>query len=688
MKPDRVGHARRRSRDRRQSKCRPAAVRSVVDLEAGVPPEARSAALPTETASVGRLRYSGGLGDGRAARLAGSAGLAPAVGVDGREAGVDGDFSGMRSSSMGSNGEEEAPIAGAVGLRLTTVSEISSSSSVSLPKWSTTLFDLDNSLHSALHAPSVKLFVDLTHHHLENIILLLSYRQFVLPSNMTQIHLRYRIGRQISRNTTVMISWLHKCRISNDSFVPSFLSSCYSVLKSLYLSLSSEISNAFVLVLTFQQALLLLDHHFDHHPRGLLLLPTARTEFDLLESWLAIGFFGGFSKVSTIEASASKFLSLSTGIFCQQIPEYEVQMRKLRDHAFLVYHNKLKTGVGGNEDEPDQDPMVPSSRAVVFPGLLSQRSPEFLRKIRQPSGIPSPASGAVESSPGQMHLQHFGEFVDDQVDQPHFLLHVQFLFQTPESFVPSFLSSCYSVLKSLYLSLSSEISNAFVLVLTFQQALLLLDHHFDHHPRGLLLLPTARTEFDLLESWLAIGFFGGFSKVSTIEASASKFLSLSTGIFCQQIPEYEVQMRKLRDHAFLVYHNKLKTGVGGNEDEPDQDPMVPSSRAVVFPGLLSQRSPEFLRKIRQPSGIPSPASGDGIEKRTQPRSRPPLLKKSQQRAAVLSSQRLEDLNSAGDCESPTLLNVGHLHLEIFYQDCIPARAQSNGSLTASSQMDH
>ncbi|KAL0907096.1 hypothetical protein M5K25_025639 [Dendrobium thyrsiflorum] len=67
------------------------------------------------------------------------------------------------------------------------------------------------------------------------------------------------------------------------------------------------------------------------------------------------------------------------------------------------------------------------------------------------------------------------------------------------SFVPSFQSSCCSVLKFLYLSLSSEISNAFVLVLRSQQALLLLDHHFDHHPRGLLLLPTAHTEFDLLE---------------------------------------------------------------------------------------------------------------------------------------------------------------------------------------------
>ncbi|KAL0905710.1 hypothetical protein M5K25_024148 [Dendrobium thyrsiflorum] len=186
----------------------------------------------------------------------------------------------------------------------------------------------------------------------------------------------------------------------------------------------------------------------------------------------------------------------------------------------------------------------------------------------------------VESSLAQMHLQHFGEFVDDQVDQPHFLLHVQFVFQTPESFVPSFLSSCCSVLKSPYLSPSSEISNAFVLVLTFQQALLLLDHYFVRHPRGLLLLPTARTEFDLLERatlpidfWLWMWYRNFFDWRST-EALASKFLSLSTGIFCQQIPEYEVQvscsnvhhvelilvflellwqlMRKLRDHAFLL----------------------------------------------------------------------------------------------------------------------------------------
>ncbi|KAL0910304.1 hypothetical protein M5K25_021272 [Dendrobium thyrsiflorum] len=69
-----------------------------------------------------------------------------------------------------------------------------------------------------------------------------------------------------------------------------------------------------------------------------------------------------------------------------------------------VYHHKLKTGVWGNEDEPDQDPMVPSSRAVVFPGHFEHfsnlpkiwLSPEFLRKIRQPSGVPSPAPGGKE----------------------------------------------------------------------------------------------------------------------------------------------------------------------------------------------------------------------------------------------------------------------------------------------------
>ncbi|KAL0909943.1 hypothetical protein M5K25_020855 [Dendrobium thyrsiflorum] len=119
-----------------------------------------------------------------------------------------------------------------------------------------------------------------------------------------------------------------------------------------------------------------------------------------------------------------------------------------------------------------------------------------------------------------------------------------------------------------------------------------------------------------VESRGGVGF--GVASTRAKEALASKFLSLSTGIFCQQIPEYEIQVSCSNVHhvelilVFLellwqqVYHHKLKTGVGGNEDEPDQDPMVPSSRAVVFPGLLSQR-----RKIRQPSGVPSPAPGDG-----------------------------------------------------------------------------
>ncbi|KAL0919879.1 hypothetical protein M5K25_012004 [Dendrobium thyrsiflorum] len=280
----------------------------------------------------------------------------------------------------------------------------------------------------------------------------------------------------------------------------------------------------------------------------------------------------------------------------------------MHDHS-QVYHHKLKTDVGGNEDEPDQDPMVPSSRAVMFPGLLSQRSPEILRKIRQPSGVPSPAPGETEkggeegsgrrprpreggarardsagvrsaggspvggwrfdggesvvggrgrpaSAAGSFGLGGPGlvadrvgdagvgsargptsmagrrsvqeglnlagdwrsgslrhkvckryksshwltiilQIVDDLLKYSSLLLQLATLVW---SFVPSFLSSCCSVLKSPYLSPSSEISNAFVLVLTFQQALLLLDHHFDHHPRGLLLLLLiARIELDLLE---------------------------------------------------------------------------------------------------------------------------------------------------------------------------------------------
>ncbi|KAL0912035.1 hypothetical protein M5K25_017978 [Dendrobium thyrsiflorum] len=38
-----------------------------------------------------------------------------------------------------------------------------------------------------------------------------------------------------------------------------------------------------------------------------------------------------------------------------------------------IYHLVLKEDGGGMDDGPDQDPMVPSSRAIVVPGLLSQR---------------------------------------------------------------------------------------------------------------------------------------------------------------------------------------------------------------------------------------------------------------------------------------------------------------------------
>ncbi|KAL0911337.1 hypothetical protein M5K25_019471 [Dendrobium thyrsiflorum] len=37
------------------------------------------------------------------------------------------------------------------------------------------------------------------------------------------------------------------------------------------------------------------------------------------------------------------------------------------------HHLPLKTDGGGMNDGPDQDHMVPSSQAIVIPGLLSQR---------------------------------------------------------------------------------------------------------------------------------------------------------------------------------------------------------------------------------------------------------------------------------------------------------------------------
>ncbi|KAI0499355.1 hypothetical protein KFK09_020258 [Dendrobium nobile] len=46
---------------------------------------------------------------------------------------------------------------------------------------------------------------------------------------------------------------------------------------------------------------------------------------------------------------------------------FSEKLSSARQKWSSVYHHKHKTGDGGNEDEPDQDPMVPSSRAVMFP---------------------------------------------------------------------------------------------------------------------------------------------------------------------------------------------------------------------------------------------------------------------------------------------------------------------------------
>ncbi|KAL0912738.1 hypothetical protein M5K25_018733 [Dendrobium thyrsiflorum] len=68
---------------------------------------------------------------------------------------------------------------------------------------------------------------------------------------------------------------------------------------------------------------------------------------------------------------------------------------------------------------------------------------------------------------------------------------------------------------------------------------------------------------------------------------------------------------KFRSLRFKIYPCKLKTVDGGNEDEPDQDPMVPSSRAIMIPGLLSQRrnlaKSQILEKISATSRHPLPA---------------------------------------------------------------------------------
>ncbi|KAL0921843.1 hypothetical protein M5K25_008956 [Dendrobium thyrsiflorum] len=51
-----------------------------------------------------------------------------------------------------------------------------------------------------------------------------------------------------------------------------------------------------------------------------------------------------------------------------------------------------------------------------------------------------------------------------------------------------------------------------------------------------------------------------------------------------------------RDFALILrgLYDLSSANGGGSDDEPDQDPMVPSSRAIVVPGLLSQRRLPFL----------------------------------------------------------------------------------------------
>ncbi|KAI0513540.1 hypothetical protein KFK09_009565 [Dendrobium nobile] len=70
--------------------------------------------------------------------------------------------------------------------------------------------------------------------------------------------------------------------------------------------------------------------------------------------------------------------------------------RNLGYHKFKLYHLALKADGGGMDDGPDQDPMVPSSRAIMDPGLLSQRRFDF----PPPGGTYKLPRFAVRAAPG------------------------------------------------------------------------------------------------------------------------------------------------------------------------------------------------------------------------------------------------------------------------------------------------
>ncbi|KAL0929211.1 hypothetical protein M5K25_001155 [Dendrobium thyrsiflorum] len=234
-----------------------------------------------------------------------------------------------------------------------------------------------------------------------------------------------------------------------------------------------------------------------------------------------------------------------------------------------VYHHKLKTGVGGNEDEPDQDPMVPSSRAAVFPGLLSQRSPKIWRKIRQPSGVPSPAPGGggwgtIEAAGGQAGRSrsarsHSWQAGDGRLNRRRAcpdlghgdsgrrsenvgaLGYVDFGRSETWVLAGGGGLSCFdrrrwrpgSAGKSSWLRQSES-----------TERLQVDDLEVDAPEFGFSCnsITGSVEDFHFIPGTPSSCLIIFIVFLEIAEALASKFLSLSTGIFCQQIPEYEVQV--------------------------------------------------------------------------------------------------------------------------------------------------
>ncbi|KAL0919070.1 hypothetical protein M5K25_011139 [Dendrobium thyrsiflorum] len=191
---------------------------------------------------------------------------------------------------------------------------------------------------------------------------------------------------------------------------------------------------------------------------------------------------------------------------------------------------KFRADGGGMDDGPDQDPMVPSSRAIVAPGFNAigeHTGAGHNHNIVIPFGGKSPGS----EGPGFWRFLEFQELLD---------------------FVGIF--GCFWIFGDI----------------------VGLWEAFENDGRA-----------------SAIVEFGRLREIGMASAKEKSGLGQCTAMEEIGRLRYRRQVNKDQEKRFLkleICHLTLKADGGGMDDGPDQDPMVPSSRAIVVPGLLSQRS--------------------------------------------------------------------------------------------------